>query len=109
MFKFVQSPFEDEVKKAIEKCTLRTCHAAIVWESTKGVRLITASSASEPERQLFKISQMENWFAKLHSGALSEIKQTLRVIIRANTPKPKPRPFFHSFKGHGGSGVDGIW
>lgn len=102
-------PFELDVRSVIEKHTSRACHSAIVWESTKGVRLITASSAVPLERQQYRNKKMQEWLAKLNSGKFKEVKQALRAIFYENTPKPKPKPFFHSFKGHGGSGVDGLW
>jgi hypothetical protein len=109
MFKFFCAPFDTEVQRVIEKFTPRTCHAAIVWESPKGARLITASSAASRERQQYKNEKMQHWLVSLNSGKFREISRTLRTIYVENTPKPKPKPFFHSFKGHGGSGVEGYW
>jgi hypothetical protein len=105
MFKFVQTPFDGETKKAVEKYTFRA-HSAIIWESPKRVQLVTASSSELPEIQKSKNEKMQAWLLELNSGSFCKIKRALRAIFYENTPKPKPKPFFYSFKGHGGHGVD---
>lgn len=109
MFKFLEAPFRKEVQEKLEKTTSRTCHSVIVWESSKGIRIITASSATAPGRQQDKNQLMREWVDDLSSGNFDKIKKTLRAIARENTPKPRPKPFYSSFSGHGGSGVDGLW
>ncbi len=116
MFKFLCAPFEGEYLRAIEEYTL-SASSAIVWESRKGVRLITANIARTPERRYHINERMQVRLEKLNSGSLKVIKQTLRVIIQENTRKPSVRPNFGAdfgrmdflCPGQGGSGVDGYW
>lgn len=105
MFQFLQAPFENDVTTVIKKVTYRTVHAAIIWRSSKGLRLIIASSASV-ERQSYRNSKMQAWLEMLNSESLTNVKKALREIFHENTPRPRPKPFYPSFKGYGGYGVD---
>jgi hypothetical protein len=117
MFKVLYAPFEGEVKKQVEQYTL-SAYSALVWESSRRIKVLTINMATSAESQA-RISEryeaacecLDTW------PSLDLLKEMLRSIYYTNEMgaeireeerrlRLRPKPFFYSFKGHGGHGVD---
>lgn len=113
MFKVLVSPFSGELQVNKE------AHAVIVYESRKGQRILIQSIASHPAKRRDNLKQFEVWVQALNSStSFKTVSGILRLIEswwrRDDTKRQrmlsfKPKPFYPSFSGHGGTGVDGYW
>lgn len=120
MFRVLYAPFEGEARCEIERYSQKA-HSALVWEGGKKVKLFTANISAFPGERARIDSRLETACECLNVWkSLELIKEMLRAIyytnemgeqIRTEEKRQhlRPKPFFPSFRGHGGSGVDGYW
>ncbi len=120
MFKVLYAPFDGRVKTEIDRFTSKP-HSTLIWQSEKRVKVLTANIATMPETRAKLDSRMATTCECLNVWTSSElVREMLRSTyytnemgaeIRAEEQRRhlRPRPFFPSFSGHGGTGEDEAW
>lgn len=113
MFKVLYAPFGEEVKDFDQHA-----HSLLVWQSHKGTRILVQNVSLHKERQEEVDYKFEITAEFLNdSPPYDALKEMLRSIVYTwQTAEAvhqericRNKQFFYSFRGHGGSGVDGYW
>lgn len=120
MFKVLFAPFEGQVKEEAERCGVSP-HSVLVWVTDKRAKLLSGNISKSPEGRERITQRFEVACEFLNSRpSLEMVKEMVRSVyytnamgaeIRAEEERQnsRPKPFYPSFSGHGGTGVDGIW
>ncbi len=118
MFKVLCAPFDEKVLEEIDRWS-PNAYSALVWQSEKRVKLLTANISVSPEGKERLTQRMQVTCECLNVWRSQELlKEMLRSIYYTNKhgaeirareewDRTHPRkPFFYSFKGHGAMGAD---